>query len=167
MGGSVLRQAQDDGWGAQDDDWGARMKSIKMRLPCSPGLADADRYSVIVLWLARSLVTRRRCPKAVSADGAKAGSFDYLRIPRTLAATGIWSPFGYLSPSFSPQWESRALFGSCQECVGTSTYLLFGITLGTFRAFPLRLTGDNRALGAKDGRLTLVPAPFDVGVRLR
>ena len=42
MGGSVLRQAQDDGWGAQDDGWGARMKSIKMRLPCPapPGSFD-------------------------------------------------------------------------------------------------------------------------------
>ena len=47
VGGTVLRQAQDDGWGlrmmmvggtvlrqVQDDGWGARMKSIKMRLPC-------------------------------------------------------------------------------------------------------------------------------------
>ena len=33
LGGSVLRQAQDDESGAQDDGWGARMKSIKMRLP--------------------------------------------------------------------------------------------------------------------------------------
>ena len=57
------------------------MKSIEMRLPWSPGLADSDRYSVIVQWLARSLVTQRRCPNAVSADGAKDGRLTFGSCP--------------------------------------------------------------------------------------
>ena len=39
VGGTVLRQAQDDGWGA-------RMKSIKMRLP-GAGPVTADKFWVM------------------------------------------------------------------------------------------------------------------------